>query len=616
MKKSKRNVSLVTGIVAALCLSSCTVTPSDTAIVTFTGYNGEEIALITNDFYEKYRNTEDGVMTFYNAIMEVLTRYVFEQGYVFTKGDLDECKNLEEIKVEADKNVLGAKQDCKDQASDNGTSYDKEWDAYLEGLGLEDEDELLEYFIYNIEKEEIEDWYFDNNVDELKEEYIGVSDTGEEVVTSVRSAFPYHVRHILVNVSDESSSFTRSVITESEANKLSTVLTMLNDGILKFGDIAYNLSDDTASAEVYGDAGIMDTTTSFVNEFKLGLYAYDATYAGHTENPAIEDGLGLSGEFEDTTVKEEVSNIKLGYVPYGVFDLLKFYSDTEKDENGLDVNDGNTASYPRNIIWNEYLNKHSAFVITNEGISDSEELQALYDDSATDKPEDTLNEESARWQEVDGITTNDQKVLCDEQGRVIIGVRSEYGIHLMVIQKSIYDFNEGEDGESSLEDYYTTFVPGDDEYPTYTDANGVKQDKDTYVNFLSTTDQSIYKERANDVESLITSFDTTYSYRLYEYFVSKGSIQFTTQEGQTNIGDQIEKMIKVTREQNLWNAEKTLNDSWRTYLEMLEVQEEERAKEGRLVDTGCVVGFAHANSSDSSKITLADWEKGGKCYVE
>ncbi|MCD8203877.1 MAG: hypothetical protein LUB56_01990, partial [Coprobacillus sp.] len=206
-------------------------------------------------------------------------------------------------------------------------------------------------------------------------------------------------------------------------------------------------------------------------------------------------------------------------------------------------------------------------------------------------------------------------VLCDEEGNVIIGVRSEYGIHLMIIQKSIYDYNEGEGSEPSLEEYYTTFVPGDDEYPTYTDENGVKQDKKTYVtSVLETSDQSIYKERANSVESLITSFDSTYSYRLYEYFLESGSIKYNTLEGQTNIGDQIERMIKVTREKNLWDAEKSLNDTWREYLEMLEAQTEERETESRLVDTGCVIGFKHAN--DSSYTSASDWEKGGKCYVE
>ncbi len=623
MKRNRRNVSLITACVAALCLSACDVTPSDTAIVTFTGYNGEELALITNDFYEKYRNTQDGVTTFYNAIMEVLTRYVFEQGYVLTPGDLDSVKNIDEIKVEAEKNVTGAKQDCKDSASNSSSSYDKEWDSYLEGLGLEDEDELREYFIYNIEKEEIEDWYFDNHVDELKEEYIGVSDTGKEVESNVRSSFPYHIRHILVNVSDESSSFTRGTITESEANNLSNVVTMLNHGTLTFGEVAYIRSEDTGSADAYGDAGIMDVNTSFVNEFKLGIYAYDSVYAGNEENQAIEDGLGLSGEFtsalnEDvSTVKDEVSNIELGKVPYGIFDLLNFYSDVEKDESGLDVNDGNTASYPRNILWNEYLNLHNVFVITDEGID------SLKDDlyESDDEVEDTLDSDSTRWQEVDGICENGEKVLCDEEGNVIIGVRSEYGIHLMVIQKSIYDYNEGEGSEASLEEYYTTFVPGDDEYPTYTDENGVKQDKDTYVNFLETSDQSIYKERANSVESLVTSFDSTYSYRLYEYFLESGSIKYNTLEGQTNIGDQIDRLIKVTREQNLYDANKSLNDTWREYLEMLEAQTEEREKDSgddgnntRLISTGCVIGFKHANESGYSN--ASDWEKGGKCYVE
>ncbi len=626
MKRTKLSVALMTSFVAALCLSSCSVTKSKTDIVSFVGYDGERVSLITNDFYQKYRNTESGVTTFYNAIMETLTRYIFET------GDLEGVKSYNEIVTEAEKNLKGAKENAKEDASLNGTSYDTEMTQYLDDLGLEDEDELLEYFIYNLEKEEIEDWYFDNHIDELREEYIGVSDTGSATETVASSRFPYHIRHILLSVSDESGSFTRDTISESETKTMVQALDMLQKGttedgsgsVASFGHVAELFSSDS-SASTGGDAGIMDTATSFVNEFKLGIYAYETAYASHSTvtegdeaDTVIKDGLGVTGEFNNTgtTVEDHIgegNDIELGEVPYGVFNALGYYAEDTTDENGYEVCDGTSALYPRNIIWNQYLNLHNPFVITNEDVD--------FDYDGEGHTGGTLSElTSDRWIDDPFDSTSGKKVLADEAGRVIVGVRSEYGIHLMIIQKSIYDFSEGSDSadEVSLEEYYTTAIPGDDDYPTYTTADGVKKDKTTYVNnAVTTTEQSTLKARADTVKSSISSFDATYEYRLYEYYLETFEIEYTTDYARVNIGDAIDRLIETKRVSAKWETEKSLNESWRSYIEMIQLQNEERSKttdEGsgsRLLPVSCAIGFKDANGSKSE-----DFEKGGVCYVE
>ena len=101
MKKSKLSITLVTSFIAAMALSACKdVTKSDDAIVTFKPYKSDsEISLITNDVYNKYRGTSNGVSMFYEKILEVLIRWEFKNG--FSKGDM----KLDEIEKYADNQV-------------------------------------------------------------------------------------------------------------------------------------------------------------------------------------------------------------------------------------------------------------------------------------------------------------------------------------------------------------------------------------------------------------------------------------------------------------------------------------------------------------------------------
>ena len=91
MKKSKLSITLVTGFIAAMALSACNnVTASKDAIVTFTPYGSKEkVALLTDDVYNAYSKTSNGISKFYDKILEVLIRYEFKENN-FKDGELED----------------------------------------------------------------------------------------------------------------------------------------------------------------------------------------------------------------------------------------------------------------------------------------------------------------------------------------------------------------------------------------------------------------------------------------------------------------------------------------------------------------------------------------------
>ena len=338
-----------------------------------------------------------------------------------------------------------------------------------------------------------------------------------------------------------------------------------------------------------GDLGIMDTSTSFVNEFKLGIYAYDAILSGRTENTTIEAGLGITSD-----VKAELAG-GLSYVPYEAIKELGNVKDVT-DDDGIRVNGGNENYYPRNILWNKYLNHHNPFVITNN-VRNPNDLNG-----ETTSVDVTITEAAAGktgFRYVPGVcATTNQKVLTDEAGRVLIGVRSEHGIHLMVMQKSIYDFDATANG-ISLNDYYTTYTPADAQYPNV--------NVPTYVTYLSNASQSVLNERATKVKDTIKSFDSTYGYRLYNYFLDQYKLTFNG-----DLGEEISNYIAAQQEYNIWTNEKDMAKAWRTYLELLDVQEANRTTE-RLIPEVCAIKFRDAYNS-KGELYDADFKEGGQCY--
>ena len=587
MKKSKLSITLVTSFIAAMALTACKdVTESKTAVVTFNTYDGQTVELITDNVYNKYRGTSNGISMFYEKILEVLIRWEFEHGTDsnggktgFDKGDM----KLAEIENYAKNQVQEQKDKAKENAKNNKeTSYKDEWESILDSYKVEDEEGLKQHFIYEKEKEVIKNWYAGDTdkAEELKKDFIGVDDSNKPVnqkEVKVKAAMPYHVRHILVKVdeaSDSNAKFYKGTVTEAQAKLLANTVKALASGEYTFSEVAKMYSED-GSASSGGDVGIMTNAATsgslgMVNEFQLGAYVYDNLFdEAHKADPNkayILDGLGITTEGADS-VSAQFAN-SLGKVPYESFVKIGDCADITTDEYGNKLANGSSTVYPRNILWNKYFNLHNIFLISNkksagnkfgaDGKVEKEEFSKLITDA------DETNAPNTNRFNANGI-------LVDEIGRPIICVRSQYGIHFMVIERSMYDYDEIKDPttneviRSSLSDYYSTKLPGE---TGYTD--------DSYVGYIVSQSQEDYKTRANDVKSKITSFDPTYDYRLYQWLTSEiGTLTFYgNAEG---LGDDINNYITALQNNNKFKQEEGLEKVWRTYDELLDVQEYNRS---------------------------------------
>ena len=640
MKKSKLSVGLVTSFIGALALTACNetadVTSKDNSLVELVDYNGETIEIQTDEMYAKYSESSDGRKLYYDAILEALIRYEYP------KLQEEGLKSYNSLLKQAEDAIKSAKETANDNASTNGTTYDEEWDKILESHNCEDEEDLRQYYLYNYEKEELSDWYAKNNIDALKDEYIGVKSDWSLVpeadkTEDVTSLFPYHILHTLVTLSADKANYNRGTITASEASNLWQTVRKLIDASYSFESIAgSDLNGDTGSKSAFGDVGIMTTKTSFYNEFKLGIYAYDALLSGinaynENSNGAIYDAFGLNPTAEvtvettanggnagikkqlvtDLIQSEMVANVKtpisntaaftqIPTVPYDVFRQIGNLAEEDKI-NALSPESGDIA-LPRNVLYNQFLNFHSPFVITDEDIVDNGDYA---DDTVDTVAHDFVNGDLriAQTNFVQMTVNGEQKgVLCDRNGDVIVCVRSEAGIHFMLMRKSIFQATNAQSGKAtqSLQDYYTTAIPGDDDFP----ATG-----ETYVNMKTTDDQSYYKDRANDIKDAVkdTNFDAAYDYRLYEYLINnnlvKGKITFSDEKVEKNIVE----YIKLLRESKSVSDAESMNSAWQTYLLMLRYQNTVRDFNNSLLPSTCAFTFnsAHAN----------EFKEGGRCYV-
>ena len=630
MKKSKLSLCLASSFVAALSLVACSgdVTSKEDAVVTITDANGNVVDILTDAAYNKYKSDSNGVSKFYNAILETLIRYEYANpaSKIRTQNWTKAIKSNEDIKAEAENNVKNDKNTAEENAKTNDTSYETEWEAILSSHNCEDEAELLEYYIYQLEKEDMTDKFFLEQKDStLLTEWIGVKDDGSDPQGTAKGVFPYHIRHVLTSISGGNTDFYNGTITTDEAKNLGNTMSALVSTKYTFADVAKSYSGDSGSGEKGGDVGIMTTTTAFVNEFKLGIYVYDAIYNTANADKAalglIREGVGLTNDYTlDVYGNSGILNAwkestgvnagKVEKVPYGAFKVIGDLAEAEKDQYGKQVNKGNEHYFPRNVLYNYYLNFHNPFVITNRRLDDQGFVGAVDTSLSADRFQATI----------DG-----DKVLTDEKGNVVIGVRSEHGIHFMIMEKSIFDYQQGGNGSdnTSLEDYYTSLTPSDSNYPYKADHSK----KDTYVSYIKTTENSTYTTRAGEVKTAVQSFDSTYDYRLYKYIlaIEGDNIVFNDND----LAKNIDAYISRTRESNNDNAYKTLHESWRTYTELVALQYASRTgwayghaadvditDDIRTISPRCAIGFKDHASNDWLEHGGAADDRKGVCYYE
>ena len=605
MKKSKLSLGLVTGFVASLALAGCgSVKAKDHSLLTFTGYDGTKYDIVTEKMYQEYRKDSKVISTFYDRVLEVLIRDLFSSNLY------SGSKSYDTIKALAKEEVKAAKAKATESAKTNGTSYENEWESILSGEGVEDEKELLEKYIYNQEKDVLEEDIYQslNKNDQLKEQWIS-------------GALPYHIRHILAKVDSGTTDYTRGTITADQAKTISDAGLALGLGNDTFGGVARLYSED-GSASTYGDVGLVSNKVSsagsfsMVTEFQLAIYIYDCIYKTQSDTAKVNKLV---------TEEAKAAFAEITRVPYDVFRQLATKNNgglgDVTDLDGIQVGEGEQAVYPRNILWNKYLNHHEPFVVTNDSIDDTAVTDAT--DFSTLNP-DSVGGVDTSIKAVSGNVTGFRKasdvgltalgdtlVLTDENSNPIFGVRSEYGIHFIIIERSIFD-TTGKDG-TTLKDYYQAYSPKQAEWNK--DLNGKK----TYVNYAGFTDSQML-ERANAVKDAIKNYDGTYQYKIFDYLMDASAyggsykaaerFNISGEGADANAAKLIEEIkAYVTRQQdkNAYDQEEGFELAWRNFIDKIDEQVEERNKTRRIIPYGCAIGFKEAGHEDLYKI-------GGPCY--
>ena len=609
MKNTKLSVSLIACLLSVGGLAGCSKVKSsnDGVLLTYT-VDGQEHEITADQILEKSYDDSSKYQSIFDVIYSVLVKNYFNheaevdyygQKRTIGKGQMGEPKDVAHgsegsIYGKANQKVDEDIDTAHTNADQNNTRYKKELETILDSHGVKTIEELKEKYVEEIQKETFEKNFYTYYIEDLKQ---GAGAThlwnqpGDTTLKDFWAGYfedqmPYHVSHILVKLEDGSgTNYANGTISEANAKKLYDVVDALANSEDTFSTIAKQYSEDPGSRALSGDLGIMDTSTSFVNEFKLGVYAYenyygkDADEVDGTKIDAQEFAANYEAAVEKSfTVDELVNDVPV--ISADVFEWLKDAAEEDKDEDKEEVLDNEASLYPRNIIYNKFLNRHSvAFIV---GTSEAE-------DGATHGYH-TYTE--GKLAGVGPILS----VKVAGEWRPILAVRagSDYqGIHFIVVNRSPLETGDDANGVSQSE-YYTTFYPEQDLYP-HTGSGDARVNKKTYVNFSSKdSDVSATKKRAEELASKLKSFDSD---RLSKYIFKKYLAEEKVVINQTKLAESLEKWINTSVEKAEADREENWSKTWTEYIDTLSRQGSERSK---LVPQACRIGFAKANTKDDT----------------
>ncbi len=250
--------------------------------------------------------------------------------------------------------------------------------------------------------------------------------------------------------------------------------------------------------------------------------------------------------------------------------------------------------------------------------------------------------------DIKSTTGEKENVLTNERGQIILAVKASNssgnayeGIHFIVVNRSAldnyvkYDESAAEgtsryttydtleeavaagysatNGEStadvtSLSDYFTVNVPDSTDFPKYKSGE-TTQNKSTYVNRVVTSTKN-YQDKADAISTAVKNYITgedTYQFQKLINGEVDGSESLVFSS--SDLGQKVEKLIKnyitYTREKNHEDEIKTLDDTWDTYAEALERQNEDRdIQDGRqrLISESVALTYLGTNAQNGEEM--------------
>ena len=650
MIKRKKSICLAIAALSAVSLSGCSSVTSNSEgyILTYT-YNGKELSISTREIIDRYlnENRNDHAAAFYNALNEVVIRRAFEEG-----GPLASFKST------VDNNATNDVNKAKDEADEGGTS----WSDYLDGQITDDslttEEKEQEFFLkkqYERMQTTVEEQYFENFSDYQKDSNDSTADLQDEYNLLygtngyIQNKVPYHIRHILVQVdASQDYGYSRGHISSDDAHQIYQVVTSLANGKengTSFADTANLYTDDTGNKDsstgtLNGGEYIMDSSTPFVNEFKLGIYTYDLLLSQNNydvSNPIYQ--TKLDNLHIPESVKDTLTDFGVSWIPYDIILELERVKD-QTTANGVTVNDNDEDYYPRNIYFNKYFQNRNVAFITDEALLDDSQLgykdnySSFAGDNWTnvgmDKRNDKvsgstvysdINEEGhyitsgvqttnldnlddkqkSNFQEItiNGVTKN---VLCDQNDNPIMVVRnqeSSSGIHFIVIERSAFDTAGGtaedEPYKATIEEYYAPVTPKeidgidpdtqkpywttDGTFPVYKDGD-VTLPKQTYVQTEVVSSDSDVNNTVGNYTSRVSTLKTSIETSIDTY----DTFKWLNPDYEISLNDiagqdiqsMVETYINKETRASKDTAAQSLEDSWMSYANSIVQQNRQR----------------------------------------
>ena len=617
MKKSKLSLCMISCLLAVGSLAGCDKVRSSSDGVLLTYYvGGEKHEIKADDILEEYYDDSSKYQAIYDQIYSVIVRNYFAKertpGKLYPtapevplgKSQMDEINRNAELKVEDDKAT------AKANAKANKTRYKKEFDAILEEKGVKTEKELLQKYIEELQKETFENNFYTYSLEEIKSgnngEPISVSTGVKDVDDFVWNGYindklPYHVSHVMVGFSGSSdTSYYNDTISATDAKNLANMVESLEDVSKSFAKVAGD-SADVSSGEKQGDLGIMDFDTGFVNEFKIGVYAYESIYKT-ASGISASDIINLSGTNYKTLIETTfgLTDGELPTVNASVFKDLKTYAETEKASDGNKVIGGSSLVLPRNIIYNKYVNNHAIFFIEGTGAK----YQAFHGKNVLHAQIGTDKDGNAIWEPVMAVRASSA---------------SNGELHFIVVNRSPFDGDDTSVSKANrvvngvkLSEYYTTFSPREAGYPKYEDG----KNKTTYVNSLN-NDESQNRDRATEFASKLKSYDSD-KIGKYMFLKYMNEEEITFGEN-SSLAEALMKWINASVQQSNDTSEESWRKTVNEYIEKLTKQKAERTK---LLPQLGVLMFQYANENrtakamyDADDMPAADYNKAKELLV-
>ena len=666
MKTGKRSLSLAMSILAIASLTACDddynypdAKWKEGIIVNVDGkdYKYDEI-------YQLFDNSKGSAQAYFNVAKNILAQLV--------------TPKTDTMLSNVDTKINDLKNTWKTNARTNNTSYKEEQEKTFDSENVEDLDELREKYISQQQVEKNSQDFYEINANGVTDPSYTYYISEQMTKDYVTNQAPYHVSHVLVKVdaSSDGEGYWNGKITADNAKKIGNAVRMLASSD-SFGSVAQLVSEDEGSAKMYGElvtttegsqSVAMEKTTSYINEFKLGLYAYEAYLNPKTKaaevNTAVRASLRVPGQAaasssfdykNDTAVSELITdgtlvgkNGAFG-IPLSKAITLGYVADVEKNiVDGSKVDYASETQYPRNILFNNYFNYHGVNFLYDD--SDTYEAEFLKDaievgahsgetiltlNDVKDKLPSKYAEyeyvkgqlskiDAGKFKTVEGISDNlynydfdaftKKSVLTKIPTSKKILVEKDTDTNPVIIVRGgssgyqgihfIVVNNDPFVNSQNTYQYYRTNIPDASADPTS----------------AKSADYSTNPSLINYVKADINS-NTTYNARrdavVAAVKASDSNIDFRLYEENIKkfgadkfnelLGDYagiINKYIEITKESSELGKNSSLDESWETYIQTLALQEEITPR--GLVPEVCVSAFEGGNY-----LTLE-----GICHVE